>query len=228
LNVTGGGTITVQNSKFKVGSNQVSPQGTGTARVVGLSSGSYNFVFQNNEVDGAGLGGTSQASQTINVTNTGTNTWKYNYFHNIGGDLFDFNAGTRKNIIQYNAIWNIGTFTAHADTLQWFGAGEANPVISFNLSYQSIDESGPGMGQFSLFGEGTGSSLTNGKMMNNTVISTAGCAHCNWLLTAELDSSATGSNVTLKDNYIDPTGELGWTGMWFYAVGYNTAVSLFA
>jgi hypothetical protein len=212
LSITGGGTVTVRNSKFVVGSNQGA-----LGNIIKLGSGSFSTSFLNNEIDGANVAVTAQQGQTVSVSNTGTNTFQYNYFHNSGGDVIDFNTGTRTDIIQYNVFKDIGVNTQHSDTFQWFGSVEQNDVIAFNLGYQTVNEPGAGMGQFSLFGEGAGSNLTNSRLSNNTVIQLAACTSCNWTLTLELDAGAIGDHDILQDNYIDPTGAVSFTGMWLFA-----------
>jgi len=210
LNVTGGN-VTVDNCRFAVGSNSGA-----LGRLVQVT-GTGNVTFYNNEFNGNDAAVTAQVGQTINISNSGTDTFEYNYFHDSGGDMIDFNSGTRSEVIQYNLFYNIGVNTAHADTLQWYGANEVGSTIGFNTIYQVANQPGAGMGGLAIYDEGPGGNMSDISVNNNTVIQLASCTTCNWTLDSELDLGATGDHVSFRDNYIDPTGALGYTGMWLFA-----------
>jgi len=209
LRITGG-SVTVTNSRFTVGSNI--PVGTGGHI---STAGNSNFTMTNCEINGANVAVTAQAGQTVNVSSTGTITWKYNYFHNSGGDMADFNTGTRTEIIEFNLFKDIGVNTQHSDTLQWYNSVQTNAVISFNTVYLTVVQPGAGNGAFTLVDEG-GGSITGANWGNNTVVA-AVAGVTNWITGMYMDTGSTGSNVNIHDWYIDASGI---TAMWLVATGF--------
>ncbi len=193
--------ITVQNSKFVVGTNQGS-----LGRIVNVT-GSGNVTFLNNEFDGASIPVTAQAGQTINIANVGTITFKYNYFHNSGGDMIDLTGGPQVNVLQYNMWRDIGVNTAHADTIQWYNSKiSAGSDIGFNTVYQSVNQPGPGNGLLVALSEGPTATMTGMMINNNTLISLAACSTCNWGMGFYADLGGIADHVAIHNNYIDPTG----------------------
>jgi hypothetical protein len=214
LSVTGG-SPTISNSKFVVGTNQGA-----NGRIISIT-GTSSPTFINDEIDGANIAVTSQVGQTINSSNTGTNTFKYCYFHNSGGDMIDFNTGTRTNIIEYSVFKDIGVNTDHADTVQWTNSTDNNSILSFNLVYQSVNQgaTGAGNGLFVIEDEG-GGSINNMLLGNDTIIGLAACTRCNFITGYYEDTGSTGTYLTLHDLYIDPTAANNFTGIWMVPTGY--------
>jgi hypothetical protein len=245
-----GGNWTIENSKFAVGGQNTTTCGPresggstyfcGTA-VYSPYDSAGNLTFQNIEIDGGGVGVSPQAGATVDLENTGTNTFRYDYFHDSGGDMIDFYWGTGANhqpcFIQYNLFSAIGVNTSHEDTLQWLLSTVPSCVIGFNTVYQNESQPGAGNGAFGVGpsegvgGATNGLSLSNILFENNTIIQTAACTGCNWTLHFYVDLTSntpapTADHVTYKDNYIDPTGAQNYTGMWLLAnnsYGYNFA-----
>ena len=58
---------------------------------------------------------------------------------------------------------------------------------------------------------------------NNTVISLAVCDTCNWEVGFYDDLSATSDHVSVRNNYIDPTGIDLFTGSPWFALGWKTS-----
>lgn len=221
LVVTGANDI-IENSKFVVGSNS----STTTRNAITFTSASTAPSLINCEVDGANLAGTLQLTSTIIVQSTGTVSFKYNYFHNSGEDMIDFSAstGTMVNDVRYNMWKDIGTQLAHQDTMQWFdttiGSGSD---IGFNTVYQTTDQSGGGNGMIVPLSEGSSSTMTGLSVHNSTIITTAGCAHCNFATGFYDDLSGTSDHVSVYENWVDPTGINLWTGSPWFANGKTTS-----
>lgn len=196
-----GANATVQNSHFKVGTNQ---GGQGT--VLSVSTAASNFSFLSNEVDGNNIGVTSQVGYTLGFANTGSLTVRYNYLHNSGGDMVEMNNVNLSNqLIQYNLLQDIGYITPHSDTIQWCGSRMTAGDVSFNTINQT--QAGlSGEGLLVLNSECSGSNISNVTVRNNTLISKV---RDNFItgVTVEQDAgSATGSSNAVYANYTDPTG----------------------
>ena len=208
--------ITVQNSKFVVGTNQGS-----LGRIVNVTGSANNVTFLYNEFDGASIPVTAQAGQTINIANVGTITFKYNYLHNSGGDMIDMGGGPQVNVFQYNMWKDIGVNTAHADTLQWYNSKiSAGSDIGFNIVYQSVNQPGPGNGLLVPLSEGPTATMTGMMVNNNTLISLAACSTCNWGMGFYADLGGVADHVAIYNNYIDPTGINLYTASPWLPTGY--------
>jgi hypothetical protein len=163
LSITSGN-VTVQNSLFIVGPNQGA-----LGRIVDVS-GATNASFLHNEFNGANIAVAVGRGTTISATNTGTISFKYNYFHNSGGDMIDFGYGPQVNIVQYNKFKDIGLKTAHSDTLQWCSSIVHDSDISFNTIVQTVPGLN-GMGLLEPNSECWGARMSNVIVHNNTLIS---------------------------------------------------------
>lgn len=213
LSITGG-TVTVSNSKFVVGTNQGS-----TGRIISVT-GSGSVAFLNNEVDGASVVVTAQVGQTINISNTGTITFKYNHMHHSGGDMIDFNstASAHVEVFQYNYMHDIGYVVAHSDTLQWCGTKISSADIGFNTIYQPLSGLS-GEGLINANSECTGAAQANMVIHNNTLLS---ITQDNWgigTVVTQDAGAATGTRVAIFDNYLDPTGVNNFTTSPWFALG---------
>jgi hypothetical protein len=206
--------VTVENSKFVVGSNQGS-----LGRVLYASRGAGNISILDNEFDGANVPVTVGSGQTIFLLNTGNVTFKYNYIHNTGGDAIDFGYGPQTDTIEYNMFANIGVNTGHADTLQWYDSQITSGTVGFNTVYQNVPQPGAGNGALTLVSEGPLASMNNMMVNNDTIIQTAS-GTSNFTTGFYADMGGTGKNVTIHDLYIDPTGAVSYTGMWLFPTGY--------
>jgi hypothetical protein len=218
--IVNGANDTIQNSKFVVGSGNGS---NGT--VLSATTSSSNFNFIGNEVDGANVAVTAQQGSAMSIASSGTVTIQYNYLHNSGGDMIDFNRSSAPevDIIQYNLFADIGVNTAHADTLQWYNTQiAAGSDIGFNTVYQNVNQPGPGNGALVVLSEGPQSTMTGLTVNNDTVIQTANVTNANFSVGFYADLGGTASNIVIHDLYIDPTGPMGWTkSPWFPTAYYG-------
>jgi hypothetical protein len=213
--VVTGGNITIQNCLFIVGPNH-GPLG----RIVDVR-GNSSATFMHNEFDGADIAVTAQQGQTINVTNTGTVTFKFNYFHNSGGDMIDFSGGPQVEIVQYNMFKDIGLKTAHSDTLQWCGSIVSNSDISFNTILQTASGLS-GMGLLEANSECTGAAMSYLLVHNNTLISKVRDNFATGANVTQDAGPATADHIAVFDNYVDPTGILNFTASpWFPTGSYH-------
>jgi hypothetical protein len=207
------GNITVRNCLFVVGTNQGK-----LGKIIDVS-GRTDAAFINNEFDGANIPVTPQLGQTISITSTGQITFRYNYFHNSGGDMIDFSGGPQVNIVQYNLFKDIGLKTAHSDTLQWCGSKISNSDLSFNTIDQT--QAGlSGMGLLTVNSECAGAKMSNILVHNNTIISRA---RDNFAIGANVTQDAgpaTADHVAIFDNYLDPSGIMNFTSSPWFPTGF--------
>lgn len=210
------GNVTVQNCKFTVGINQGA-----LGRIIDVS-GAANATFLNNEFDGSDIPVIPQRGQTISVLNTGTVIFKYNYFHNSGGDMVDFSAGPQVNIVQYNVFKDIGLKTAHSDTLQWCGSIISSADLSFNTIVQNVAGLS-GMGLMVPNSECSGAKMSNVLVHNNTFISRVRDNFATGATVSQDAGPATADHVAVFNNYLDPTGIRNFTASpWFPTGSYRS------
>jgi hypothetical protein len=212
LSITSGN-VTVQNCLFIVGTNQGA-----LGKIVDVS-GATNASFMHNEFDGANIAVTAQRGQTISVTNRGIITFKYNYFHNSGGDMIDFGDGPQVDIVQYNLFKDIGLNTAHSDTLQWCGSVVSNSDLSFNTIVQTASGLS-GMGLIEPNSECSGAAMSNLIVHNNTLISKVRDNFAAGADVAQDAGPATAAHVAVFDNYLDPTGIMKLTASPWFPTGF--------
>lgn len=218
LTVTGAND-TIENSYFALGSNQCPTAGSCTGTMIQFTSASSNPTMLNNEVNGNDIATTLQAGAMVTIASSGTATMHYNYFHDSGEDAVDVQASSSTQIdkFEYNAWYKTGVNTAHQDTIQWYnttiGSGSS---VGFNTVYQTVPQPGGGNGMLVPLSEGSSSTMTGLDEHNNTIITTSGCNNCNWAVGFYDDLSGTSDHVSVRDNFVDPTGINLWTGSpWF-------------
>jgi hypothetical protein len=207
------GNVTVKNCLFIVGTNQGA-----LGKIVDVG-GATDALFVHNEFDGANIAVTAQRGQTIAVTNRGIITFKYNYFHNSGGDMIDFGDGPQVNIVQYNLFKDIGLNTAHSDTLQWCGSVVSNSDLSFNTIVQTAPGLS-GMGLIEPNSECSGAVMNNLIVHNNTLISKVRDNFAAGADVAQGAGPATADHVAVFDNYLDPTGIMKLTSSPWFPTGF--------
>lgn len=206
--------VTVRNCLFVTGANQ-GAQGT----VVAVTPAAGNVTFLNNEFSGANIPVTSQAGNLLYVQNHGTAAFLYNHIHDTGGDAIDFSGGPQAEIVDYNLFANIGTRTAHADTLQWYNAQVTSGEIAFNTVYQSAPQPGPGNGALTLTSEGPAATMSDMVVSNDTILQVA-AGTGNFATGFYADLGGVADHVAIRDLFIDPTGSLGFTGLWVLPTAY--------
>lgn len=242
-----GGNWTVQNSNFVVGATNVTTcltKETGTnpdicATAIFSAPGTAgNITVLNSTINGNSVAPTAQHGATMDISNAGTFTFKYNYVFNTGGDAVDMYGGPMVEDIRYNLFKNISITQVHGDTLQNLFSNVTAATVGFNTVYDAV--AGAGGSGNGLLGigpsEGSGTdnacssacNITNAIMENNTVIGLAACGDpvgsCNWTIQFYVDTPSNtpapiASNITYKDNYLDSTGPLSWTGFWLLPLG---------
>lgn len=207
------GNVTVRNCMFAVGRNQGA-----LGKIIDVS-GLANATFLNNEFDGSDIPVIPQRGQTISVLNTGTVIFRYNYFHNSGGDMVDFSAGPQVNIVQYNVFKDIGLKTAHSDTLQWCGSIISHADLSFNTIVQNVAGLS-GMGLIVPNSECSGAKMSNVLVHNNTLISRVRDNFATGATVSQDAGPATADHVAIFDNYLDPTGIKNFTVSPWFPTGF--------
>lgn len=214
----------VQNSRFKVGTNQ-GTQGT----VFFANTSASNVSFLSNEVDGNNIAVTSQVGYTTGFSNTGTLIIQYNYLHNSGGDMIDIGNSTWTNEkVRYNYFQDIGYNTDHSDTVQWCGTAIASGSVDFNtVNNPSTTQNLSGEGALILNSECSGANLQNHTVRNNTLITKGPQDDFDVGQTITQDAgSAAGDHNATYNNYVDPTGVNNFTGSpWFPSTEFNTAAT---
>jgi hypothetical protein len=96
----------------------------------------------------------------------------------------------------------------------------AGGTIDFDTVYQTVDQPAAGNGLLVQLSEGPSMTMAGLDVSNNTVISGSLCSHCNWLVGFYDDDSASSQNVSVRNNYGDPTGVMEFTGSpWFANAG---------
>jgi hypothetical protein len=209
--------VTIRNCLFKVGSNVGA---LGKAVIADSSAGDITFL--NNEFDGGDLPVTPQQGTTIEIANVGTVRFQYNFFHDSGGDMIAFTGGPQINIIQYNLFYRIGVNTGHADAHQWYNSQVTSGDIGFNTYYYNMTSRVAGNGTDAVLSEGPTATMSNVAVHNETVLETVS-GNSNWTLGFYAALGGVADHIAFHDIYIDPTGSLGFTGMWMEAAGkYGT------
>ncbi|HEY8685984.1 MAG TPA: hypothetical protein VIO57_10300 [Chloroflexota bacterium] len=225
--IVNGANDTIQNSHFKLGTNQGGVEG----HVLDTNPAASNFTFLNNEVDGNNINQPVYDGlfYTVGFSNSGTLTVQYNFFHNSGGDMVDYNGvNLTSNKFRYNYFQDIGYGTEHSDTIQFCGSIINAGDIAFNVvNNQSTTQSMSGEGALVLnseCGPSTGnptSNIKNTTTRNNTLI-TKGPTD-NFLVgqTITQDAgTALGDHNATYDNYGDPTGVNNYTQSPWFPTGY--------
>lgn len=230
LNITGG-SVTVLNSKFKVGSNSA-----GFNHNVMTASGSSNITAKNNEFDGASVVVQAKIDQMLNLENTGTSDFELNWFHDAGGDVIDGGAGVKNDIYRYNVFANNGMFTTdpagdegHSDTIQYDMPDTTSAVNSADMGFNTVytnystatQEGGEGLLTYqngnapsSPGGNGHNVSLHNNTLVNlqkGPCSNPGGVYSGNWV-TGYVEGQPGDTNGRLANNYFDGSGADCFTG----------------
>lgn len=211
--------LTVRNNHFLVGSNAGA-----LGNVMRSTSLCSAMSIISNEVDGASIPVTTQQGQTLNFIDNGGGIWtiKYNYMHNTGGDVINWGSNhSIVTLVYANFFKDVGSSnTDHVDTIQFYdqtvGVGSR---YSFNYVWQTVDQPGSGNGLFVQLSEGPNMSMGSLDVSNNGVASLAACVSCNWLVGFYDDLGATSQNVSVRNNYADPTGVDQFTQSPWFATG---------
>lgn len=135
LNWTNTGTLTIQNSKFAVGSNHRTPIDTyaDTGNITILAS-----TFEGN------FDPDTSKSAFIVYNGAGTLTIRNNWFKHSSGDVIDINSHPTNLIAEYNLFEDTGMAGAHGDLTQFLGAGPYTATIRYNTVKQAAGLSSQG------------------------------------------------------------------------------------
>jgi hypothetical protein len=188
--VNGATNVTIQNSYFKVGTNNLIP-------VDAYYGGAVNLLY--NTFDGGG----SSGSTVNNMFKSGAGaTIEYNRFTNVPDDAINV-VNNGNFVIQYNLFDYLGFGDYHTDAIQSFFSPVASMIVQYNTMYQPA--SGGGMNAFIRIGDQGTYVVSNPVMAYNTLVfqNTGGSA--NVFQIGGGTAPATLTNPTIHDNFIDPT-----------------------
>ena len=230
--VTGGATLTIQCSKFGIGTNNNNP--------ITITTG--NAVIINNTLDGAGNAGSAANHENLIESFTAGNiTIEYNQFTNAYSDFIDFTytlqGSSQAILVAWNLFSGYGATGTHADAVQTWGVNASSFKMAFNTAYEPAPSGGfPATSANSMIRIGdmqlhnSGTSDCGGStdcVISNPVIAynVAVLLGDGWGNIFQIDNrTSTGSiannmpNLKIHDNYFDPTDSTGqavyFTGMW--------------
>jgi hypothetical protein len=202
-----GSNDTIENSNFKVGSNNLVP--------IGSSTSASNLTVIYNTIDGGGIGvaGNPVAIYTlISFTGTGTGglTVEYNWLKNAPQHIVEFRNGTL--IDQFNLIQNVGFYVgAHPNDVQFNGSTSNGSIIDFNTVYnpQPVNGYPDAQGEGLQIEAQLGSTITNTQVENNTVIATGPSLTASYLIAVRQDAGNVINGVIVENNYLDASGAYG-------------------
>lgn len=214
LHINGGSNWTIQNCRFKVGSNQCSN--------LAVSSSVTGCTIQNIEVDGSQLV-VLPAQAGLNLDAGGDTICKYNYIHDIWfqGVQIGCDQNPTKSYFLNNIFWNIGfaaQASGHGDVIQAYSVSGGVPTFldlqaNWNLIYQSVAQASGATGAntqgFSFTTGGNTASYAKISWQNNTYIVLAG-SNTNDMFICDLSEDGSGGqaapvNGTIigSNNYVD-------------------------
>jgi len=220
VSVNGGSNITIENSKFVVGSNGNTP--------IYVSQNASNVTVQNNLIDGAG----SSSQMLIAADGAGTTTIQYNMIQNAWGQnlVMSSDVGGETWIVQYNVIKDAGLGYeqgAHGDWIQTYnlpGKNTADFEVNFNTFVQTAPISDGRTQGISAFSANSGSDAggVQHESFNNNTFIAKNDAYVNYGII--LDTSRLIGTATIQNNYFDTTNigsANGGGGGWEYVGNYN-------
>ena len=201
VTVNSGSNITIENSKFVVGSNVKMP--------IYVTSGASNVTIQYNVIDG---GGTTQ-QMLVGADGAGTTTIQHNLIQNAWGQniVISSDVGGENWIVRYNVIQNAGlgfNQGAHGDWIQTYNLPGMN-TNSFDVSFNTFVQNIPiaqgrtqGISAFSSNSGPDSGGVLNEAFTNNTFIANNG-AYVNYGII--IDTARLIEAVTIRNNYFDRT-----------------------
>ncbi len=175
------------------------------------------------EMDGLGNSGETSFLALAFMTG-GYTVWKYNWIHDAQGDMLDF--PTLNTHIFYNLFDTQGYFsTAHADMIQFAGAGTANDIqIKFNTCFQRIATNSYSSAIDLETQNDAGATMTNPEVAYNVASNNApGNVSAGLLYRInQTTGSLTGANF--HDNYADFTNMVAGNSPPAYGVLSNSPI----
>jgi hypothetical protein len=188
--------ITIQNSHFQVGANNLMP-------IQAYYGGTINVL--NNTFDGGASGGSSVNSMVF--TGTGGATIEYNRFTNFPDDGIDITHDGNY-VVQYNVFDTMGAGAFHTDAIQTYFSAISSLSIQYNTMYEPPSLSNGGINSFVRIGDQQGNVVHNPVAAYNTIIMASTNAKTANVFQWGAGGTATLVNPQIHDNYIDPTGVL--------------------
>ena len=190
--------VTIENSNFKVGSNNLVS--------IEATYGGFITVLDNTFDNGGSSGGS--AAYAIQV---GTGALiEYNRFTDMAQDGIGIAPGNPAGnyTIQYNLFDSLGwNSVSHNEDILVFGSSPTSLVVDFNTWYQPTGEGLATTNSFIRIGdEGAGNTVNNPVTAYNTIILPAADQSA-----YVFDISSTSGlcvNPTVFNNYVDPTGAI--------------------
>jgi hypothetical protein len=220
VSVNGGTGITIQNSRFVVGRNGLTP--------LYVSPNASNVTIQNNLIDG---GGTS-TQILVGVNGAGTTTIRYNLIQNASGQnlVMSSYVGGENWIVQYNLIANAGlgfNSGAHGDWIQTYNM-PGKDTNSFDVRFNTFVQNVPisrgrtqGISAFSANSGSTAGCVQTESINNNTIIANNG-SYVNYGII--VDTTRVIGSATIQNNYFDTTNigsRNGGGGSWEFVGDYS-------
>ncbi len=192
--VNGASNVTVQNSNFHVGANNLTP-------IYAYYGGTLNV--RNNTFDGYASGGSTVHSMVF--TGNGGATIEYNRFSNFPDDAIDITYDGNY-VVQYNLFDSMGAGEFHTDSIQTYFSDISRLLIQYNTMYQPPSMPKGVINSFVRIGDQRGHVVHDPVAAYNTIIMASTNAKTANVLQWCSDGAATLVNPLIHDNYVDPTG----------------------
>lgn len=192
--IDGASNVTVQNSSFKVGANNLVP-------IQAIYGGSINVL--NNTFDGGASAGSSATSMVF--TGTGGANIEYNRFTNFPNDGINItNDGNF--VVHYNVFDTMGAGDYHTDAIQTFFSSVSSLSIQYNTMYQPPSMANGGMNAFVRIGDQRGGVVHDPVAAYNTIVMASTNAETANVFQWDSDGAGTLLNPVIHHNFIDPKG----------------------
>jgi hypothetical protein len=186
--------ITIQNSHFQVGANDLMP-------IQAYYGGTINVL--NNTFDGGASGGSSANAMVF--TGTGGATIEYNRFTNFPNDGIDITHDGNY-VVQYNVFDTAGAGAFHTDAIQTYFSAISSLSIQYNTMYEPPGFSNSGINSFVRIGDQQGNVVHNPVAAYNTIIMASTNAEAANVFQWGAGGTATLVNPQIHDNFINPQG----------------------
>jgi len=186
--------VTIQNSYFKVGSNNLMP-------IDADRGGSVNVLHNTFE------GGADTGSTVNSMFYTGAGAVvEYNRFTKFPNDAIDITHDGNYTI-QYNLFDTMGTGAYHSDAIQTYFSDIQSIVVQYNTMYQPPNWTGPDeINAFFRIGDQQGHVVHNPVAAYNTIVMPSSGAPTSGVFQWGSGGAGTLVNPSIHDNFINPTG----------------------
>lgn len=205
----GSGLVTVENSKFGVGTatactgSYIISSGSGFTGAVTIIQNDCLCTDSN----------TQAMSGFTGLNTTGAVTIEYNHVFQIDQHCFDFSGGPPSSVtLKYNDCTDFGMQSGSHPAFTYFnGATYSNVTVAFNVSWERSGdaEAANGAQGITAHADSTShSNLTDFVGQNNVVLCPGASAGstCSYVLEATQDTGQTNTSPTYSSNYVDASG----------------------